>query len=77
LRNCKANKYYERKPNTNSTSRLIKIGEDVAFHVTDVCGKKVRLGISAPHGVPIIRRELNSHVPRKSEQRPQEPTYSR
>lgn len=36
----------------------IQIGEDVTLVVTEIKGKRVRLGIKAPAGVTVLRGEL-------------------
>jgi carbon storage regulator len=36
----------------------IMIGEDVEITIIEICGKKVRLGITAPKEIPVHRREV-------------------
>ncbi len=40
----------------------IDIGADVEITVLEVSGEHVRLGISAPRSVPVVRRELREEV---------------
>lgn len=37
---------------------VIMIGEDIAIIVVEVRGNKVRLGIDAPKGIPVHRKEV-------------------
>lgn len=39
-------------------SESILIGDDIEIIVTDVGADRVKIGINAPKGVPILRREL-------------------
>ena len=46
----------------------IVIGDNIVLTVVDVCGDRIRLGISAPKDVPIHREEIfdrihGSHAP--------------
>ena len=36
----------------------IVIGEDIEITIASIDGRKVRLGISAPRWVPIVRKEI-------------------
>lgn len=38
----------------------ILIGEDIVITVTDIKDRKVKLGISAPEGIKILREELKN-----------------
>ena len=37
---------------------IIKIGDNIEVMVVDVCGGKVRLGITAPGHIPVHRKEV-------------------
>lgn len=43
---------------TRKKSESILIGEDIEVIVTDIGAERVKIGIRAPKGIPIIRREL-------------------
>lgn len=43
---------------TRERSERIMIGEEIIITVVEVRGDKVRLGIDAPHGVPVHREEV-------------------
>jgi len=36
----------------------IMIGEDVEIFIVDICGNRVRLGITAPKSIPVHRKEV-------------------
>jgi carbon storage regulator len=36
----------------------VVIGDDVIIDVVEVSGQNVRLGIAAPHGLPVYREEI-------------------
>jgi carbon storage regulator len=42
----------------------IMIGDDIEVIVVDIRGDKVRLGITAPEGVPIHRQEVYDGIKR-------------
>jgi carbon storage regulator len=44
----------------------ILIGEDIEITIAAIDGKKVRLGISAPRWVPIVRKEIYQTNRRKA-----------
>lgn len=53
----------------------IMIGDDIEVMVVDVRGDKVRLGITAPEGVDVHRKEIYDAIQReKAEQAAQEAT---
>jgi carbon storage regulator len=49
---------------TRKPREEIYIGDDICITVLAVKGRIVRLGVLAPSGVPIVRKELNNpHSP--------------
>lgn len=42
-----------RKPNQS-----IMVGDEIEISVLSVVGEKVRIGINAPHDVPVYRKEI-------------------
>jgi carbon storage regulator len=51
-----------RKPNQS-----IMIGDDIEVSVLSVVGEKVRIGIHAPHDIPVFRTEIYVEIQRESE----------
>jgi carbon storage regulator len=49
-----------RKPNQS-----IMIGDDIEVSVLSVVGEKVRIGIHAPHDIPVFRREIYIEIQRE------------
>jgi carbon storage regulator len=49
-----------RKPNQS-----IMIGDDVEVSVLSVVGEKVRIGIHAPHDIPVFRTEIYVEIHRE------------
>lgn len=49
-----------RKPNQS-----IMIGDDVEVSVLSVVGEKVRIGIHAPHDIPVFRTEIYVEIQRE------------
>lgn len=43
---------------TRRINQSIMIGDDVEVKILGVSGEKVRIGISAPHDVPVFRNEV-------------------
>jgi carbon storage regulator len=43
---------------TRRAGERVVIGDDVLVTVMEVSGQTVRLGIAAPHGLPIYREEI-------------------
>jgi carbon storage regulator len=50
-----------RKPNQS-----IMIGDDIEVSVLSVVGEKVRIGIHAPHDIPVFRTEIYVEIQRES-----------
>jgi carbon storage regulator len=48
-----------RKPNQS-----IMIGDDIEVSVLSVVGEKVRIGIHAPHNIPVFRTEIYVEIQR-------------
>lgn len=46
---------------------VIHIGDDIKIVVVDIRGDKVRLGIEAPHGVPVHRQEVYEAIKRQEQ----------
>lgn len=46
---------------------VIMIGDDIAITVVEVRGDKVRLGIDAPKGVPVHRKEVYDTIKKERE----------
>lgn len=43
---------------SRKTSESVIIGDDIEIVVTEIGSERVKLGINAPKGVPILRKEL-------------------
>jgi carbon storage regulator len=43
---------------TRALNETIMIGDDIEVTIVDVKGDKVRVGIQAPHAVPVHRKEV-------------------
>ena len=43
---------------TRKTGERICLGDDVTITVLDVTGSTVRIGIEAPHEIPVFRHEI-------------------
>jgi len=43
----------------------IMVGENVEVTIIDICGNKVRLGITASRGIPVHRKEVYEAIHRK------------
>lgn len=46
---------------------VIMIGEDIVITVVDIRGDKVRLGIDAPKGTPVHRKEVYDAIKREAD----------
>jgi carbon storage regulator len=53
-----------RKPNQS-----IMIGDDIEVSVLSVVGEKVRIGIHAPHEIPVFRTEIYVEIQREDGER--------
>ncbi len=51
---------------TRHGGESIEIGTDIEITVLEVSGEHVRLGISAPRSVPVLRKELRDDVVREN-----------
>lgn len=47
---------------TRKAGQKIRIGEDIEIVVREIRGRQVRLGISAPNGMPVYREELYQQI---------------
>lgn len=54
-----------RKPNQS-----IMIGDDIEVSVLSVVGEKVRIGIHAPHDIPVFRTEIYVEIQREESEQP-------
>ena len=43
---------------SRKTSESIMIGDDIEIVVTEIGSERVKIGIKAPKGIPILRKEL-------------------
>ena len=43
---------------TRKKNQSLKLGEDIEIQILDVNGEQVRIGISAPSSVRVLRKEL-------------------
>ena len=60
-----------RKPNQS-----IMIGDDIEVSVLSVVGEKVRIGIHAPHDIPVFRTEIYVEIQREEGDPPDPPSES-
>lgn len=51
---------------TRKIGESIMIGDDIEISVTEVRGKKIRLGIKAPAFVPVNRKEIYELIQREN-----------
>lgn len=47
---------------TRKAGQKIRIGNDIEIVVREIRGRQVRLGISAPNGMPVYREELYQQI---------------
>jgi carbon storage regulator len=50
---------------TRKSNQSIMIGDDVEISVLSVMGEKVRIGIQAPHDIPVFRKEIYLEIHRE------------
>jgi carbon storage regulator len=50
---------------TRKSNQSIMIGDDIEVSVLSVMGEKVRIGIQAPHEVPVFRTEIYLEIQRQ------------
>ena len=43
---------------TRKSNQSIMIGDDIEVSVLSIMGEKVRIGIQAPRGIPVFRKEV-------------------
>lgn len=55
----------------------IVISDNIIVTVVDIRGDKVRLGIEAPHEIPVHRREVFDAIRREQQPPKQDPTTPR
>ncbi len=47
---------------TRKVGQKIRIGDEIEIVVREIRGRQVRLGISAPQGLPVYREELYQQI---------------
>jgi len=47
---------------TRQKNQSIMIGDDIEIVLVDIRGDKVRLGINAPHEIPVHRKEVYENI---------------
>jgi carbon storage regulator len=52
---------------TRKSNQSIMIGDDIEVSVLSVVGEKVRIGIHAPHDIPVFRTEIYVEIQREGE----------
>jgi carbon storage regulator len=57
---------------TRKSNQSIMIGDDVEVSVLSVMGEKVRIGIQAPHEVPVFRKEIYLEIHSEGQDAPAE-----
>lgn len=55
---------------TRKSNQSIMIGDDIEVTVLSVMGEKVRIGIQAPHDVPVFRTEIYMEIHRSDSREP-------
>lgn len=48
------------------TNETITIGDNIQLTVLEICGDKVRLGITAPNSVKVDRKEIRTQKEKKN-----------
>ncbi len=54
---------------TRKRGEELIIGDSIVITVVEIRGDKVRLGIDAPHEIPVHRREVYDAIERRAAQR--------
>ncbi len=49
---------------TRKTEEAVQIGDDIAVKVVEIRGDQVRLGITAPRHIPVLRQEIYNEIRR-------------
>jgi carbon storage regulator len=57
---------------TRKSNQSIMIGDDIEVSVLSVMGEKVRIGIQAPHEVPVFRKEIYLEIHSDGQETPAE-----
>jgi carbon storage regulator len=52
---------------TRKVGQKIRIGDHIELVVREIRGRQVRLGISAPQGLPVYREELYQQIAQEGE----------
>jgi len=52
---------------TRKAGQKIRIGDDIEIVVREIRGRQVRIGITAPNGLPVYREELYQQILADSE----------
>lgn len=58
---------------TRKAGQKIRIGDRIEIVVREVRGKQVRLGITAPEGLPVYREELYQQIAKENARAAQAP----
>ena len=58
---------------TRKAGQKIRIGDKIEIVVREVRGRQVRLGITAPEGLPVYREELYQQIAAENERAAQGP----
>lgn len=61
---------------SRKVSERVAIGDDIWVTVVDIQGDRVRLGFTAPRGLPIVREEVLKRALRKMLGGPDDHDYS-
>ncbi|OHB55654.1 MAG: carbon storage regulator [Planctomycetes bacterium GWF2_42_9] len=48
---------------TRKANESIRIGNDIEIEVVRIQGNQIRLGITAPKGIPIVRDDCKKNIP--------------
>lgn len=47
---------------TRKAGQKIRVGDDVEISILDIKGRQVRIGITAPEGLPVHREEIFQRI---------------